>query len=875
MKPRTTKPKTMTKSSKTTSALAASTLVTLSSVLAFAAPTNTPTKLAGTSESRANCPVPTLAQCQSPDYLETDRCGQLQRMNKWTCATLLEDAMKTERTTRGETLSVVPKSLEAEGIAKVVKSAPDAGKPYYTPDLYSFTSQQAARDYQAGGAVLGVNKYEQWAANKNVVESCEEYAFEKFYDISEFTRRVGAARGDHVASLEIAYGSGGEPSAIGTRHLNSPLLKGKDGRVFGTMLEGQRPKNAFFALPSSPALKGKQPVPAAPNLLQSLHQAGAGALLAKTYVGAPVDNRWAAHLAFAKDLLYIPPANPPKVLELAAGPDDPGGFKKTMGTTTGPNPKRKRLAKELDELFDLQQRLRSTIDTWARLDVRYAGSGWSAIKLGGAFGHGSGGGAPTIDALQAADLNKGPKKLAPNSGAGTGGGKNPGVAVDLTIEDPETVQRKKVLADMIALMEKGDDEGCFDSGTTACDWSPKLFSVQVRNTFADDQDAAFERCNAFTKGSIGAIKNLNIPVVADPKYPQLACSIVSDGDITAKELDDLVLKVDECRVKKVAYQEAKAADALEEAKSRVAKIPELVDASTGDFKKPGLTKSRDELMGGDKFGMGYSYDFGFLFDAKQEVCNLQIETRGAFNTYANVFGKRFDIIDAAASFSTEQREVKVHAKVAGKNLFTPVDEDWKEFDPSFSWNITKNIGSGKKSIPIFKTWIVVVIIPVKIEAGVSGEAGLNIGLGVEAQGFDNKQCPSARVAGIAEPYASIDGYLEAGIDVFVASVGIRGSLTLVRASLPFTAGVGVKMLEQKGPAFDASRFQLFADTRMGLKITTLSGSISVYGQLGWCPFCVRGEKEIASFEGPSYETNLFDQKYEVSLKDLGIAMGFK
>ncbi len=856
----------MRKSVRTKNAFAVSALVMISSAAAFAGPANTPTKIAGPPESRANCPVPTLAQCQDPSYLEFDRCGQLERMNRWTCAALLEDAMNAKKAQQGEVLSTLPHSLDAQGVGKVVKAGPDPSKPYYVPDLYSYTSQQAARDYQAAGDVLGVNKYEAFAANKNVVESCEEYAFEKFYDISEFTRRVGGLRGDHVAQVALAFGPGSEPSSIGTRHLSSALLRGRDGRVFGTMLEGQRPKNGFFAIPNNPALKGRPPTPGAPNLLLALQKAGASQYLAKIY-GQPgtVDNKWSAHLQYAKDLLYIPPANPPKSLPLAAQPDDPGGFKSVMGTIkdhVGPNAKRKRLGKELDELYDLQLRFRSAFDAWAGLNERYAGSGWTLDELGDADD-----GPNTLGSFKAASLNPKPiDKVAPKPAPS----KLPGVVKEIAIENPETVQRKKVLAGMIELMDQADDEGCFETGTTACDWSPKLFSTSVRNTFADEQDAAFEQCQSFTKGSIANVKNLKIPFVDDPKYPQLTCILETDGQITAKELDDLMLKVDECREKRAAYQQAKTED---EAKARVAQIPELVDKSTGEFKKPGFTKSRDELMGGDKFGMGYSYDFGFVFDAKHEICKLQIETRGAFNTYANVFGKRFDIIDALASFSTEDREVKVHAKVAGKNLFTPIDEDWKDYDPSFNWNIAKTIGSGRKEIPIIKTWIVVVVIPVKLEAGIAGEAGVNLGLEVEAQGFDNEQCPSARAAGLAEPYASIDGYLEAGIDVFVASVGIRGSLTIVRASLPFTAGIGVQMLEQEGSPFDASRFQLFADTRMGLKLTTLSGAISVYGELGWCPLCVRGEKELIAFEGPSYETKLFDQKYKVSLADLGAALG--
>lgn len=847
--------------------LRAAAIVLASSALVIGAPTNTPTKLAAP-EASANCPIPTLAQCQDANYLDNDRCGLLQRKNQWTCSSLLTTGMNSEKSARGEKLSTVPKGFDPSGVGKVVSGGSDTGKPVYVPDLYSYTSQQSARDYGAT-SVFGVDKYAAFEANKNVVESCEEYAFEKFFDISEFTRRVGGARGDHLAAYQIAFGSGNEAASIGTRHLGSPQLRGRDGRVFGTMLEGTRPKNAFYAIPNSPALKGKTAVPGAPSLLAALGRTPAASYLAKVWAQpSQVDNKWSAHKAYADALLYIPPASPQKTLALPPQADDPGGLKAVMGQTDDAKPKRKRLAKELDELYDLQQRFRSTFDAWARLDEHFSGSGWKVDALKPNEPVGPSG---KLAAGQAGGLGGGGSKLAVPKGSGPK--PTPAIDLELTSEPPETVQRKKVLADMLDLMERADEEGCFDTGRTPCDWSPKFFTRVVRNTFADEQDAAFSDCNEFSKGALGNLKNLNVTFVDDAKYPQFACAVKSGPQITGKQVDDLVAKVAECRGKQAAYAETKAADEakarIEEAKARVATISDLVDKS-GNFKKPGISKSRDELMGGDKFGMGYSYDFGWLFEAKSEICKLQLETHGAFNTYANVFGIRADIIDALASFSTETRKLRMHAKVAGKNLFTPVDSNWSGGDPKFEFSLVKNIGSKKKSIPIFKTWIVVVIIPVKIEAGIAAEAGLNIGVEGEFQGFDNKQCPSATIGGLAEPYASVDGYIEAGIDVFVASVGIRGSLTIVRASLPFTAGVGVKILNGTPKA---SNVELFADTRLGIKITTLSGGISVYGQVGWCPFCVRGEKEIISFEGPSIDKALFDQKYKVNLEDLGIAMG--
>src|SRR5690606_8302267 len=105
----------------------------------------------------------------------------------------------------------------------------------------------------------------------------------------------------------------------------------------------------------------------------------------------------------------------------------------------------------------------------------------------------------------------------------------------------------------------------------------------------------FEACQAFTKGSIANVKNLYVPFVDDPAYPQFRCVIESGSTITAKQLEDMMVKVDECRQKRADYLVQKAADEAkaqaekerEEAKARVAKIPELFDKSTGGYKKPG------------------------------------------------------------------------------------------------------------------------------------------------------------------------------------------------------------------------------------------------------------------------------------------------
>jgi len=541
-------------------------LVLLSSALAVAATSNTSTQTPPAPETRVGCPVPTLAQCQDPNYLQRDRCGVLQLKNKWTCSELLEAEMFALREAQGEVYSAVPKSLAAEGAGRVVKMSPEPDKRHFTPDLTSYQSIQAARDYQVANPVLGIDKYAAYKKNDAQIESCEEYAFEKYLDISEFTRRVGGARGDHLEAVKIAFGPASEVASIGTRHLSSPELRGRDKRVFGKLLLGERPRSVFADIPLNPAVKGHLAVPNAPVLPKALlKMPGAGAYIAKIYaVPTKVPNTWAQHKKYMDELLYIPPSGP---LPIAAGPpqpNDPGGLKAALGTTSDPIPKRKRIAKELDELYDLQERFKALWDDWARLNELYRDSGWTDAELDGDDADSNGGGGfGLVGGFQAAPPAPKPANTIIAQPPAPPPAPTLPAPLDLPISNnnsQETFARRKVLKAMMDLMDEANEEGCFEPGMTACDWSPKLFSSAVRNTFADEQDAAFEKCQSFTAGSVQNVKQLNVPFVDDDDYPEYECIITSESTITAVQLEQMMDKVDECRQKRAQYASAKSND---------------------------------------------------------------------------------------------------------------------------------------------------------------------------------------------------------------------------------------------------------------------------------------------------------------------------
>lgn len=796
------------------------------------------------------CPIPTLAQCQDPVYLETDRCGQLQRTHKWTCAELMQSGMEKKK---GEArTSVVPKKFDEGGVAETVPSPPDAqNAPEYKADTFSYASQAAAAGF-TGPSNIQTNQFETWNGNGVKVESCQEYVHEKFYDVTEFVRSISFTRGDAESIYAVAFGPSTKSSSIGSRHLGNAQVRGKDGRPFGTLLgPTSKIKNLFVGI--VPVKKGyidDTAVPG-PDIVEALQRTDRGqALYAKAVYGREVVNQDMLWHKTTHDKIIFVPGQTQKTLALGPLPTDPDEkLAKTLGTTGGTKPIRKRLPAELDELYTLGQRFLHLQRDWVRLNIAYAGSGWTNDELGKPMG-------PTQFSGVKTPVN--PQGTLATTNGGT-------VPVPI-VQPSETVLRKRIVLEMLDLLERADDEGCLEKGLTACDWSPKLFASITANDFSDEQDRAFSQCNSFTGGNFQQVKNLNVKFVddPDPKYDEFRCIVKTGATITAQQFDTLQEDVKICREKAVAYKKQKAEDL---ARQRVKSIPELVDQGTGNFKKPGIAKSRDELMGNKYFGLGYNYDLGWLVEPKADICKMQIDTHASFLAYANVFAKQRNLVDAAARFDTEAKNFHLHFKVAGKNIFTPVDKGWSTPSP-LEYKLSKDFGTGKKSATLVKTYIVVVIVPIKIEAGISGEVGINLGFTANAQGFDNESCPKASVGGLIEPYVAVNGYVEAGIDVLIASAGIRGELTIIRASTPFTTGVGVALLSG---TLAPENLELQVNTKLGVKLQTLSGSVRGYAQVGWCPFCIRGEKEIVSWEGPSLDTTLFQQQYKVNLADLGIA----
>ncbi len=833
--------------------------------------------------SSGSCSQVTLEQCSDPEFLYETSCGAEQRSRMDSeCADLLFDAMEAEAEDNGTELSIIAWEIDDDGVGPVVRSDRSAEERSFMPNLFSIHSQQAARGMVADADEVAFNEYDQWLGNGNVVNSCREYVWEKFADLNEFYHEIDDNWDDARAVYRVAYGPGNDRASIGTRHMNSRALRGRDGRVFGQLYNPHRhvKRNALYELVQYPGAFSEVPPVAHVRLLDSLR---ARSLRTATILDKIEANRdehgtlqrsWRWHRDSSRALSRD--HNPPEdgngqisIDDLQGSPPPPpaGPSAANLGLAAGTQVRR-RLDGELNELAHKQDRLRALAAEWGRANLRFAPSDWSVESAGLAEEENH------LDLIAIPPANQGPPLGFANG--------PPAVNVpaplpqvgpsDFAGIDAETAVRKRILDEMIEIIDYLDSQSCTFAGRTPCDWSPALFVDDVRNRFGTRQDAAYEWCNDFTGGNLTNVLNLDVVFVDADDYPHLNCSVTTGNTVTASRLESLEQEVADCRQAQIELADLRALDA---ARNRVRQIEELVNPSTGAFEYPGVERSGGEVKGNEYFGVGYEWGYGFSADINAEICQVAISAGGNAKAWGTVFGKEVILVDALADVDTVERTADLYAKVISKNvfvprdLFDPVHVEVGEIEP-LDFGFSADLSTSRRA-KVFETTIVIVVVPLSIAAGVAGNVGASFGLDVYANPADNNGCPSAEVNGSVTPFAGVDGFVEAAVDIFIAAAGIRGNLTIIEAKVPFTAGIGVEVLALTTNPED---YQLFVNTSLNLELTTLSGSIQGFAEIGPCPFCYTGEFNFISWPGLTFEDEIFREEYIVNIGDLFVALGF-
>jgi hypothetical protein len=394
---------------------------------ATAALVPTTVKLVKPPEWAAGCPVPSLADCQQPGYLQGELddalgCGALQGANDWTCSQLLQQA--ADAYPAGP--SVFAHTLEPAGVvasaAHVPQDPGDASATSFAGELTSPANQYYGASLFADGQIPDTFSIEDprgvWQGGDQGFESCQEYAHDSFYEVTNFWYEVGHARHDHLRTFEIAFGPWLSHGSIGTRHTNGSDFTDISGN---DVLPSSRVvyRNRFFDLPGEPLDDGPQIVWGG--------NAGApepdlrGALASYDPLGLQIVQDVEAHAELGvKDMQFyrdyfdhmtveaVPGLGlsiadgggggegPAKAYSFGDSGDDgigdvftdAGGGDPLIAITgqvpldfAGGKLMRRMFSTELDELYDLQKRKDRLAKEWLDLNRHFAGSGWTIQDL--------------------------------------------------------------------------------------------------------------------------------------------------------------------------------------------------------------------------------------------------------------------------------------------------------------------------------------------------------------------------------------------------------------------------------------------------------------------------------------------------------------
>lgn len=886
-------------------------------------------------EQEEGCTIPTLSQCQDPAYIDT-RCGQLQVDHEWTCAALIDDGMQA--LSEDATPGAVPWSMSAEGVARVVDGGSMSVGEHYVSDPLVIGSAYVGAEYggaipvaSTGASVLTAgDTFDGWALSDTFM-SCEEHVYERWYPIHEMLRALGSDARDPLRVVQVAFGPESDPASFGTHHLMSLAVHDLAGDEVMTLPYDRydrgpdgsdRAKNAFFWLPAYQPVGQhlEDPGPDLHAAIRAYSSAGDAFLdliesaRAEDAPGTDhyVDHVYPQRLEYDRwwytNVLFEGPRGGKAVGGAAVGDAflpgiGAGGITpidaaedllyenteptaaQLLGTVPAVPGMRRYLAAELDELYALQERLLDLARRWYALNFRFEGSGWlpSELEPETPIFQGTVVRPPSRDSLTTLEDDDGFADYAAElpsdgpSGHGTFG--------DFAAADgSETALRRTLVAEMVGLLAHAADAGCLEPGVTPCDWSPAKLAARLLRGFDRQRDQAFRSCQRLVDGiaegsthapTNGLMMNMLGEVFEfEDANGNEVCQVAVPSSLSTDDLSTLRDQLTECR-------EAQSEAVIETYIQTIQEETDLYDAASGEIRNPGFRRSREEQMGNDFFGLSYAYDYGYELDLSDGVCAPQVFLGAEFSAGLDVLTHHVELIDVAARIDSNEETnddflVDVHADVLGQPIFDPMTIDDQGLGgKSYEWSAVIE-GSHEFDQTLATARFVIVFVPVSISAGIGAELGFRAEPLVQANGFGKPgECPSLHVSGALTPFAGARGFVEAGIDVGIATAGIRGQVNIATFEMPFTPTLTIITNAEVDHHYEniAATALLTVDVDVKLKLRTLDGTISAFAEAGICPLCVRASVDIIDWRGPSWDETLYHGAWELELGMLAAIRG--
>lgn len=223
-------------------------------------------------------------------------------------------------------------------------------------------------------------------------------------------------------------------------------------------------------------------------------------------------------------------------------------------------------------------------------------------------------------------------------------------------------------------------------------------------------------------------------------------------------------------------------------------------------------------FGNSKFGGGYDASLTLTSTASSAPNMDKISAEAAVRALATIFGSNKEVakLSAKAALQGTTGTSSISVRVMGNDI-------WSR---SVSGNLveTKDFSRTFFSASM-RIWLGPV--PVKFSAAANGAVGYSYSASYVA--------PYATLT--ATPYAKVYVVATAAVDAVVASAGVTGTLTILEASVPGTAKIGIQ------PSY------LSYDVDVDLKLKSLAGKIEAWAKVWYLFGSHKWTTTLASWDG--------------------------
>lgn len=423
---------------------------------------------------------------------------------------------------------------------------------------------------------------------------------------------------------------------------------------------------------------------------------------------------------------------------------------------------------------------------------------------------------------------------------------NPEEKLEAALDEVEDILSVAAIAGCLKV-----EQGHF-STPLACHWAPERLLDDVERLFDEAAARDLRLCEKFVPADFTQIK--------------------SSYDYYLEEGNDIVTKT-------ANHEPTKNVNQFETYIQRMRDNKRLADEVIAKFKK--LPPEEQPSWGDAKpvkdhhFGepglmaltVSYGADWGFEEPPAGNPCKADAFASGHLKASADLWLWSSTLVDAMFDASTSDKAIDTHFRVMGTeiwdfaaddtsgagNLWSIVLDDYLQDD---EMEVSESVSA---SVPVFS----VAGVSIDINFGATGTLGLDLGGDIYGRVGTNLCNPGADIGATlrAEPYASLDAFLELGLDYWVAEFGVGGQVDVISVRLPTTLNLSAAIAADSA----ADSVKLNAKLSTDLVLGTLAGNLYAYVDPFWGS---KVKKTLVSWAGIEWRRNLLEHDATYSLGEL-------